>query len=182
MLSSEKLKNCRKAAKMSVKELAGGIVRPGLNEEKACSAIKNWEQGLMRPNPTRADLDGLARALRVEANDLATWTAKHKYAPIAPRKARLVADLIRGRSVQDALDLLKFANKRAAVMISKVLQSAVANADEQEADVESLYVSEARIDEGGVRHGTRRWRPKDRGRAVSFTRLASHIIVSVDTE
>ena len=93
-----------------------------------------------------------------------------------------MADLIRGRSVQDALDLLKFANKRAAVMIDKVLRSAIANADEQEADIERLFVSEARVDEGGVRMGTRRWRPKDRGRAVPWTRLASHIYISVDME
>ncbi len=182
MLSSYKLKKCRKDAGVAVKDLAAKIVRPGLDEKKASSAIHNWERGLMRPRAVRQDVDKLAGALNVEANDLTNWTATHKYAPIAPRKARLVVDLIRGRSVQDALDVLKFANKRAAVMVSKVLQSAIASADEQEADVEELYVSEARVDEGGVRHGTRRWRPKDRGRAVSFTRLASHIIVSVDME
>ena len=101
---------------------------------------------------------------------------------MAPRKVRLVVDLIRGRNVQDALDVLKFANKRAAVYVDKVLRSAIASADEQEADVQRLFVAEARVDEGGVRRGTRRWRPKDRGRAVPFTRLASHIHISVDLD
>jgi len=182
MLSSYKLKRYRKSAGVTVENLAAKIVRPGLDQAKASSAIQNWERGLMRPKPGRPDVEKLAGALSVEPNDLVVWTATHRYAPIAPRKARLVIDLIRGRNVQDALDVLKFANKRAAGMVSKVLQSAIASADEQEADVEELYVSEARVDEGGVRHGTRRWRPKDRGRAVSFTRLASHIIVSVDME
>ncbi|MCP4712185.1 MAG: 50S ribosomal protein L22 [Planctomycetes bacterium] len=110
------------------------------------------------------------------------WSASHRYAPIAPRKVKLVVDLIRGRTVQDALDLLKFANKRAAVFVDKVLRSAIANADEQEADIERLYVSQARVDYAGVRLNTRRWRPKDRGRAVSWCRKASHIHIAIDME
>ncbi|MBN1763819.1 MAG: 50S ribosomal protein L22 [Sedimentisphaerales bacterium] len=146
------------------------------------SALKNWERGLYRPTPQRSDIESIARVLRVDAQDLVVWRATHRYAPIAPRKVRLITELINGYPVQDALDMLKFANKRAAVMVDKVLRSAIANADEEEADVERLYVREARVDEGGVRMGTRRWRPKDRGRAVPFTRLCSHIHVSVDMQ
>ena len=174
---------------MSVSELAEAMVQAGLTGEQKLKRIKerkstisNWERGLFRPTPKSEDVDSLASALMVERQDLLTWSACHKFAPIAPRKVRLVADLIRGRTVQDALDVLKFANKRAAVFMDKVLRSAIASADEQEADVENLYVVEARVDEGGVRRGTKRWRPKDRGRAVPFTRLASHIHVSVDIE
>ena len=123
---------------MSLDELASALVPPNLTTERAAfrrrelrSALKNWEHGLLRPQPRTDDITGLSRALGVEPQNLLVWTASHRYAPIAPRKARLVADLIRGRSVQDALDLLKFANKRAAVMIDKVLRSAIANADEQ---------------------------------------------------
>ena len=87
---------------------------------------------------------------------------------VAPRKARLVTQLIAGRPVQDALDILKFTRKRAAEMVSKALQAAIADADEQEADVDNLYVSEARVDDAGIRIGTKRWIAKDRGRAHSL--------------
>ncbi len=182
MLSDKKLKRHRKTAGVNAGELARQIARTGLNENQACTAVNNWERGKMIPQPQATDIDNLARALTVSPQELTVWNASHRYAPIAPRKVRLIAELIRGRTVQDALDLLKFANKRAAVIVDKVLRSAIANADEQEADVERLYVCDARVDEGGVRLNTRRWRPKDRGRATSWTRLASHIRVSVDVE
>lgn len=179
MLSATKLKECRLDAKMTVSQLADKIA--GATDKKAmATAIKNWETGLMKPIPTRDQITRMASALGVKYHDLAQWKASHRYAPMAPRKVRLVTDLIQGRNVQDALDVLKFANKRAAVYVDKVLRSAIANADEDEAKVDSLFITEARVDEGGVRMGTRRWRPKDRGRAVSFTRLASHIHIAVD--
>jgi large subunit ribosomal protein L22 len=90
--------------------------------------------------------------------------------------------LIVGRRVQEALDVLKFVQKRAATMVGKVLKTAIADADEQEADVDRLYVSEARVDEAGVRLGTRRWIPKDRGRAHPIRKKACHIHVSVAQE
>ena len=182
MLSSRKLKQYKQSGQVGLDKLAAAIERSGLNEAQARAAVKNWLRGKLVPQPQSMDIDNLAKAMNLSRGDLMVWTACHRHAPMAPRKVRLVADLIRGRTVQDALDVLKFANKRAAVLVDKVLRSAIANADEAEADVEKLYVSDARIDEGGVRLGTRRWRPKDRGRAVSWTRLASHIHVSVDTE
>ncbi len=182
MLSGEKLNRCRSNAKLSIADLAGMVERPRLDAEQAATAIANWERGLQKPRPTTEDVGNLARALGVERQDLEVWKATHRYAPIAPRKARLIAELIRGRYAREALDVLEFANKRAAVMFRKVLESAIANADEQEADVNRLFVTDARVDEGGVRQGTRRWRPKDRGRAVSWTRLCSHLHVVVDTE
>jgi len=105
------------------------------------------------------------------------WTATHKFARIAPRKTRLVVDLIRGKKVQDAMNLLRFTRKRAAVLINQVLKSAVANADEQEADVSRLFVKECRIDPGPTMH---RFQPKDRGRAHPIKKRSSHIIVTVD--
>ena len=68
------------------------------------------------------------------------YISKWRFAKISPRKARLLTDLIRGKTVAEAMDLLKFSKKRGAVMVGKVLKSAVANADEREADVEDLYV------------------------------------------
>lgn len=105
------------------------------------------------------------------------WTATHKFGRISPRKARLVADLIRGRHVDEALEVLDFTKKRASVMVKKVLRSAIANADEQEADVGSLYVQEIRVDEGPR---IQRWRPKDRGRAHPYVHRTSHIVVTVE--
>jgi large subunit ribosomal protein L22 len=105
-----------------------------------------------------------------------TWTAKHRFARIAPRKARLVIDLIRQQRCDEALEQLRFNHRRAARLISEVLKAAMVNADEQEADMPRLYVKEARIDGGPYQ---RRWRPKDRGRAHPIAKRTSHIIVTV---
>ena len=64
-------------------------------------------------------------------------------------------------------------------MVDKVLKSAVANADEQQAGVDNLYVSEARVDDAGLRIGTKRWIPKDRGRAHPIRKKACHIHITV---
>ena len=107
------------------------------------------------------------------------FTAKHRFARIAPRKARLVMDLIRGRQVDDALAMLSFSKKRAAVLIDAVVRSAVANASEQEVaqSRSTLYVSEARVDAGPV---IKRFQPKDRGKAYPINKRTSHLIVTID--
>jgi len=105
-----------------------------------------------------------------------TWTAKHRYARISPYKARLVLGLIRGQRCSDALEQLRFNPQRGVRMIRDVLKSALVNADEAEADVRRLYVTEARIDGGPV---YKRWQPKDRGRAHPIKKRTSHIVVSV---
>lgn len=105
------------------------------------------------------------------------WRAVHRFARISPRKARLVIDLIRGQHVNAAQDILRFTPKRSSALIDKVLRSAIANASEKEADVRSLYVVTAQIDEGPR---MRRWRPKDRGRAHQILKRLSHIIVEVE--
>jgi large subunit ribosomal protein L22 len=112
----------------------------------------------------------------VAATDARQWRAKHRYARLSARKARLVVDLIRGLPVNKAQDVLRFTRKRAAPMIAKVLASAIANANEQEADVRRLVVVEARVDEGPF---FRRFRPKDRGRAHEILKRTSHLTVVV---
>lgn len=107
------------------------------------------------------------------------WNAKHKFARMSARKVRLVADMVRGKDVQDALNVLKFSPNRASGMISQVIKSAVASANEGEANVDSLIVKEIRIDEGPV---MKRFRPKDRGRAHSILKRTSHICVVVDED
>lgn len=107
---------------------------------------------------------------------MAAWTSIHRYARISPRKARLVTELIGGRHVQEALDLLKFTRKRASVLVDKVLRAAMADADEKEADVRKLFVHEARVDEGPR---MKRFQPKDRGRAHPILKRTSHIVITV---
>jgi len=105
------------------------------------------------------------------------FEAKHRFARISPRKARLIMDLIRGRDVDDALNLLRFSKQRASGMIEKVVRSAVANAGEQEADTAALYVSGAWADPGPV---MKRFQPKDRGKAYSINKRTSHLVVTLD--
>ncbi len=179
MLSAEKLKEISREKQVNVEELARHLVRAGLSQEKAVSAIRNWSKGLFKPLPSAEDIRRLASALSVEVNDLSDWHSTCRYAPVSPQKARLVTQLINGRSVQDAMDLLKFTRKRSASIIDKVLKSAVADADEQQADVDNLYVRVAKVDDAGVRIGTKRWIAKDRGRAHALRKKACHIHIIV---
>ena len=106
-----------------------------------------------------------------------SYAATHKFARISARKARRVVDLIRGVPVEKALVDLRFCLRRASPMVSKVLRSAIANA-EQAAGLEpnSLYVSKAIVDEGPT---FKRWRPRAMGRAFPRTKRTSHIRVEV---
>lgn len=104
------------------------------------------------------------------------FTAIHRYARIADRKVRLVVDMIRDMDCDQALEALRFEHKRAARFVEKVLKSAIAAANEAEANVNALYISEARVDPGPI---IKRFRPKDRGRAHSIHKRTSHIVVGV---
>jgi large subunit ribosomal protein L22 len=99
--------------------------------------------------------------------------------PVAPRKARLVADLVRNQFVEDALDVLAFTHKAAAGMIDKLIQSAAANARRQDPNIDEsrLYVKKIFVDEGI----TRKWfRARARGMAYRIRRRKSHITVIID--
>ena len=105
------------------------------------------------------------------------FTAKHRYARIAPRKARLVMNLIRGRDVDDAITLLRFSKQRASGMIEKVVRSAVANAAEKEVrSRNALFVRECYVDPGPT---MKRFQPKDRGKAYSIMKRTSHLVVTI---
>lgn len=105
------------------------------------------------------------------------WTAKHRFARISERKARLVVDLIRGRRCDEAVEILRFTPKRAAFFVDRVLKSAMANANEAEAAMNRLYVAEARVDPGPI---IKRFQPKDRGRADPIHKRTSHIVITVE--
>jgi len=103
--------------------------------------------------------------------------AKHRYARISPQKARLVVDQIRGQSVEQALTILTFSNKKAAGLVQKVLESAIANAEHNEgADIDELVVSKAFVDEGPT---MKRIQARAKGRANRILKRSSHITVTV---
>ena len=103
--------------------------------------------------------------------------AKHNFARISPQKARLVADQIRGKSVDQALEILTFSNKKAADLIKKVLESAIANAEHNEgADIDDLNVAKIFVDEGPI---MKRIMPRAKGRADRILKRSCHITVVV---
>jgi large subunit ribosomal protein L22 len=107
------------------------------------------------------------------------YVAKHKFAPISPRKARLVADQVRGKTLGEAMNICRFSRKRAAQFIGKVLASAQGNArDRGESAVYNLYVSAAKVDEGPTR---KKWRCRARGMATPIFNRTSHIEIELDT-
>ena len=105
------------------------------------------------------------------------YRAIHRYARIAPRKARLVADMIRGMKIEEAMNALEFSKRRGAWYFKAVLRSALANAQEKDVEVHGLYVSESRVDQGPT---MKRWQPKDRGRAHPIAKRTSHLYISLD--
>ena len=106
--------------------------------------------------------------------------AKHRYARISPQKGRLVADQIRGLPVEKALDLLVFSNKKASTIIKKVLDSAIANAENNEgADIDELRVKTICVDEGPV---MKRMQARAKGRGSRILKRTSHITVTVADE
>ena len=103
--------------------------------------------------------------------------AKHRYAQISPQKVRLVADQIRGLSVAEAIDILTYSPKKAAGLVKKVLESAMANAEHNEgADIDELTVAKVFVDEGPT---TKRIMPRAKGRADRILKRSSHISVIV---
>lgn len=103
--------------------------------------------------------------------------ARLKGARLSAQKARLVADQIRGKSVEDALSILTFSPKKGAAIIKKVLDSAIANAENNEgADVDDLKVSTVFVDEGMT---MKRIKPRAKGRADRIFKRSCHITVKV---
>jgi large subunit ribosomal protein L22 len=101
----------------------------------------------------------------------------HKYARVSPQKCRLVADQIRGLPVGQALNILKFSKRRAAEPIRKTLESAIANAENNEgADIDELRVSTTYVNEGPT---LKRMRARAKGRGSRIFKRTSHITVTV---
>jgi large subunit ribosomal protein L22 len=106
------------------------------------------------------------------------YIATHRFAKISPRKVRPLADLIRGKFVDEAEEILQFQPHRGARLLEKVLKSARANAeDRRAADLQHLIVSDVRVDGGPM---FKRMQPKSRGQASIIKKRMSHIRVELD--
>ena len=105
-------------------------------------------------------------------------SAKLKFIRLSPQKTRLVADMVRGKAVQEALNILKFSPQRPADVVAKLLRSAVANAEQKGvSDVDRLFVKALFVDQGPV---LKRFMPRAQGRATKIRKPTSHITVILD--
>jgi large subunit ribosomal protein L22 len=109
--------------------------------------------------------------------------AKAKFQRIAVRKARVIANLIRGRNAAEALEMLKFTKKAAAPVVAKLLDSAISNARQKDAnvDLDRLVIKTVFADKAPDRF-MRRWRPRAQGRATRIVKGVSHITLVVSDE
>jgi len=107
-------------------------------------------------------------------------TARLKYLQASPQKVRLVADQVRGKSVEEAAMILRFSRKHAAKPLAKLLRSAIANAEHRDdsLDIDRLFVKEISVDGGPT---TKRIRPQPMGRAFRILKRQSHITIKLDS-
>lgn len=105
-------------------------------------------------------------------------TAKLSYVRMSSSKIRLVANLVKGKQLEDALTTLRFSNKKAAKLIDKVVRSAMANAERtKEIDVDNLVLSNIKVEQGPT---LKRFLPRAMGRATKIRHRTSHIIVTLE--
>jgi large subunit ribosomal protein L22 len=104
--------------------------------------------------------------------------AKGRFIRIAPRKARLVVDLVRGKNTDEALGLLRFTRKGATKIVQRLIKSAVSNAEQRnDVNVDNLYISKATVDGGPA---LKRFRPAPMGRALRVLKRTCHITIELD--
>jgi large subunit ribosomal protein L22 len=106
--------------------------------------------------------------------------AKLRFVRVSPRKARLVADLIRGKGSEEAMNILTFTKKAASKILIKLLKSAIANATQKKTiDIDRLYVKKIAVDQGPT---MKRFQPRAMGRATTIRKRSSHITLVLDEE
>lgn len=104
--------------------------------------------------------------------------ASVKFVKVGDQKARIVANMVRGKSVNEAIRMLSFDNKKPSMIIKKLVESAVANADQKEViDVDNLYIKEIMVDKGPF---SKRYQPRAQGRAFVIKKKSSHISLVLD--
>jgi large subunit ribosomal protein L22 len=175
-IDAQRLSKTAEAKKATAEDLARVIERDGLRGKKAVSAVKNWMRGSDHPRCKADDIRKMADALGVDAGKIAKFTCIFRFHRGSPRKAKLLVDLIRGKDMDTATNLLSFNIKKAAVDVKKALLSAVADAEQANVDLTNLIVIEASADKGPV---MKRIQPKDRGRAHAILKRMSHLRVSL---
>lgn len=176
-VQSDNLKSAASEKGVSVEQLASSVERVGLKGEEAVKAVRNWMSGRDHPRCKAPDIRAMASALGVQVKEIARFTSSVDHHRGSPRKARLVADMIRGKQVAEAMEMLTFSTKRAATNVRKALAAAYAEAEQNNVDDSRLVVSESRVDEGAH---IKRFRPKDRGRAHPILKRTSHITVTIE--
>ena len=176
-LNARKFRKRFEASGLSREDLARSVERDGL---RARAAIDHWLNGRHSPRCKREDVEKLAQALKCEPVELKEFVGELRFARIAPRKAQLVIDTIRGKGYVEAWALLQTSKKRAARFISKALECAAANAqDSNQGALErrSLRIVEARVTPGPT---LKRFQPKDRGRSHPIMKRTCNIYLAVD--
>ncbi len=172
-----KLSQVAQSKGMSAEQLAESVVRTGLPKSRSLSAVKNWMRDRDHPRCRASDIAKMAEALGVTTPEISRFTCILKYHRGSPRKANLLVQLIRGKDIITAENLLTFTTKRAALDVKKALVNARTDAEQANADLDKLFVSESRVDEGPM---MKRFQPKDRGRAHRILKRQTHITVSVE--
>lgn len=175
-LRADKISQLAADKGVSVEQLAEAIQRTGLTGDRAISAINNWMVGRDHPRCKKTDIDKIAATLGVPAKDLVRFESKINFHRGSPRKAKLIIDLIRGKTFDQAVNLLTFDPHRAAVNVKKCLMAAYAEAEQAQANPADLVVIESRVDDGPR---IKRFQPKDRGRAHPIIKRMSNITISL---
>ena len=130
--------------------------------------------------PKKAPARKAAAKTKKEVPERPVVNARARYVRVAPRKARLIADQVRGLSLEDALPLLRFSTRSAARDIRKLLESAAANAEaNHDLVADDLLIKDIHVDEGPT---LRRYRPRALGRATRINKRTSHIAVALTPE
>lgn len=176
-LRGDRLKQIAEERGVSREQLAAAVERVGIKGPNALKAINNWFEGNDHPRCKAQDIAKLAQAVGAQTKDIARFTSYVMYHRGSPRKADLLVDLIRGKNVLEAENMLTFTTKRAALNVKKALQAAISDAQQYNADEDALFVVESRIDDAPQ---IKRFQPKDRGRAHPIIKRQSHITVAVE--
>jgi large subunit ribosomal protein L22 len=176
-IQGKKLSQAMDKKGLSADQLAQALAEPGFGASDALRAINNWSVGRDHPRCKATTIRKMAELLSVRPADLCKFTSEVKFQRGSERKAKLLIDLIRGKSITEAENLLTFTQKRACANIKRALLAARTEAELADADTGTLVVTEATVDQGPV---MKRFQPKDRGRAHSIHKFYSHIKVSLE--
>lgn len=175
-LRGERIKQLAAVRGIAVEQLAQAVERPGLKGDAALSAVRNWMRNNDHPACRVPDCQKIAAALGVTLPEVVKFTSRVLNHRGSPRKAKLLVDLIRGKRIDAAVQMLTFTTKKAAMNVKKCLNAAIADAQAFEADESKLYVVESTCSDG---MRIKRFQPKDRGRAHPIIKRMANITVSV---